>query len=133
MIKSKLKAAWTVAGFLVAAAMIVWTFLPEPEDPEKRQMAAICSNLVTPCYAAAGAWGNISGSVVVDVAEDGKVERSRYRGSAPAPVEQCLVQTTKARAIDDYSDVPLRITCQYSGSLTEGTQMLSTNWKLDRR
>lgn|GEM_PF-4519807 len=135
--ESKFGKTWTVVktvlGIVIPLALVAWMFWPKKEPPERRQVRAICSGVVAPCYAAARAWGNISGVVLADVTKDGKVEKAAYKGTAPRAVRQCLLRTTRARVIDDYHDKPLRISCQYSGSITSGTRMLSSSWNLERR
>lgn len=71
--------------------------------------------------------------MVAEIAGDGSVEAASYEGDAPDDVEGCMLETAKDRAIEGYDADPVRITCQYSGSLTEVTQMLTTDWKLEAR
>lgn len=103
------------------------------QGDEQAYEAAICAELVQPCYEKHEAWGNISGVVTADIDADGTVEDASYEGDAPDEVQQCLLDTARKRSIDGYDGDPIRIACQYSGSLTKGTQMLATDWTVQPR
>jgi hypothetical protein len=123
----------TVIPFVLIAGSLVWDFWPTEEDRKRAQMGEICEGLVVPCYVASDNWGNISGTVVADVTADGTVEGASYKGDAPEIVQQCLVAQAKQRSIEGYEGQPVAVECQYSGSITKGTQQMSTSWAMRAR
>jgi hypothetical protein len=76
---------------------------------------------------------------VVNSKLDGKIDRggsasdARYEnGSAPAAVAKCLIALGKQKRIQPFDGKPGKMTCDWAGSLTPGTQMMNTSYAFVR-
>jgi hypothetical protein len=103
---------------------------PEPPPPPKEDgyVETICDeDEIFTCYEQLKYNGNVDGSVVVDIATDGAIGSVTYAGSAPKPIQDCIVGKIKGKPkLEGFEGAPLQVTCGYSGSLNNGMRM--TMW-----
>jgi len=96
-------------------------------DLSRRYGATACDG-VTDCYGNAGAFGNISGQLVVDIDATGHAVDARYEnGDAPPAVRECLIALGRARSIKPFDGKPGRMTCFYAGTFIPGAMRMSTS------
>jgi hypothetical protein len=86
----------------------------------------------TECYARNNVNGQIDGKLVAALRADGTVADVSYEGKAPKPVRKCLVETYRARKLDNYTGEPGRVLLSYDGTFSNGMEMLNESWKHDR-
>jgi hypothetical protein len=97
------------------------------EDLSRRYGARACDGVIG-CYQKRGAFGNISGQLVVDIDATGHALAARYdNGEAPPAVRDCLVALGRSRSIEPFDGKPGRLSCYYAGSLIPGALRISTN------
>jgi hypothetical protein len=97
------------------------------EELSHRYGGHACDGVID-CYQKSGAFGNISGRLVVDIDATGRARAARYEsGDAPPAVRACLVALGRARTLDGYDGKPGRMTCDYAGSVIPGAMRLSTS------
>jgi hypothetical protein len=97
------------------------------EDLSARYGAHACDGVVD-CYQKNGAFGNISGQLVVDIDAAGRARAARYQsGDAPPAVRDCLVELGRTRSIEPFDGKPGRMSCYYAGSFIPGAMRMSTN------
>jgi hypothetical protein len=96
------------------------------EDLSRRYGAQACNGVVD-CYQKHGAFGNISGQLVVDIDAAGRASAARYEsGDAPPVVRQCLIALGRTRSIEAFDGKPGRMRCFYAGSFIPGAMRMST-------
>jgi hypothetical protein len=96
------------------------------EELSRRYGAHACDGVIE-CYQKTGAFGNISGHLVVDIDATGHARAARYEnGDAPPAVRDCLVALGRARTIDAFDGKPGRMSCFYAGSFIPGAMRMST-------
>jgi hypothetical protein len=93
--------------------------------PAQDAAAVLCAN-PTDCYDQAGEFGQIGGRLALQMAADGTVTRVTYSGTASKKVQQCLVDATKARRAPGYTLGAGELDCDYSGTFTHGTSMMTS-------
>jgi hypothetical protein len=97
------------------------------EDLSRRYGGHACDGVVG-CYQRSGAFGNISGRLVVDIDAAGRALAARYEnGDAPPAVRDCLIALGRARTIENFDGKPGRMTWFYAGSLIPGAMRMSTS------
>ena len=97
------------------------------EDLSRRYGGHACDGVIG-CYQKAGAFGNISGHLVVDIDAAGRASVARYEGGeAPPAVRDCLVALGRARTIENFDGRPGRLTCFYAGNFIPGAMRVSTS------
>lgn len=103
-----------------------------PEKPKEQDYVnAVCSkDEFIGCYEQLKVNGSIDGNVVVDIAADGTVASVTYTGSAPKPVQDCIIgKVEEKKKVEGFEGDPLQATCSYSGSLNNGIRMVM--WSSD--
>jgi hypothetical protein len=96
------------------------------EELSRRYGAHACDGVIV-CYQKSGAFGNISGQLVVDIDATGRARAARYEnGDAPPAVRDCLVALGRTRSIDPFDGKSGRMSCYYAGSLVPGAMRMST-------
>jgi hypothetical protein len=104
-----------------------------PEQEKKQTVRSLSQRFgkgacdaVIRCYQQNKAFGNVQGLVSGEVNASGKVTAAKYSaGEAPQPVRQCLEQAMVTKSIAGFDGKPGKLQCQYAGTLTAGSQMLS--------
>jgi hypothetical protein len=121
-----------LAGELERSGNATVTGIPELErqqaleDLSSRYGAHACDGVIA-CYQKSGAFGNISGHIVVDIDATGRARGARYEsGDAPPAVRDCLVALGRARTIEAFDGKPGRMSCFYAGSFIPGAMRMST-------
>jgi hypothetical protein len=96
------------------------------EDLSRRYGANACDGVIA-CYQKSGAFGNISGRLLVDIDATGRAHAARYEnGDAPPAVRDCLVALGRTRTIEPFDGKPGQMSCYYAGSLIPGAMRMST-------
>jgi hypothetical protein len=118
-------------GTLERSGNAVVTGIPEIErqaaleDLSRRYGAQACDGVID-CYQKTGAFGNISGLLVVEIDAAGRARSARYEnGAAPPVVRECLVALGRARTIEAFDGKPGRMSCYYAGSFIPGAMRMS--------
>jgi hypothetical protein len=83
-------------------------------------------NGVVECYTKADEYGNIAGRLTVAIGADGRATDARYKGAAPKKVVDCLVALGRAHKIGGFDGKPGTLSCDWAGSITPGSLMLSS-------
>jgi hypothetical protein len=97
------------------------------EAVSRRYGAHACDGVVA-CYEKSGAFGNISGRLIVDIDATGRAGAARYEnGEAPAGVRDCLLALGRARIIQPFEGKAGEMICYYAGSLIPGATRMSTS------
>lgn len=96
------------------------------EDLSRRYGAHACDGVMA-CYQKSGAFGNISGQLVVDIDAAGHASAARFEDrEAPPAVRDCLLALGRARIIEPFDGKPGRLSCYYAGSFIPGAMRMST-------
>ncbi|RJO69438.1 MAG: hypothetical protein C4523_06365 [Myxococcales bacterium] len=105
--------------------------LPEEEkrdetlDMSRRWGKGACDGVVA-CYKNAGEFGRISGRVEIDIDGKGAGTNPLYvAGQAPAAVKTCLIENAGKKHLAGYDGPAGKLICEYSGTLTQETEMMT--------
>jgi hypothetical protein len=100
-----------------------------PKPPNKNDWGARAC-VYKACYAKFGAFGQVSGRIVVTLDATGAATSATYdRGKAPEPVKACIVEAARRVRVPGFFGPPGRIHCEYSGQLMAGgMEMIGTSW-----
>ena len=125
-------------GSLERSGNAVITGIPELErqaaleELSRRYSAHACDGVVG-CYQKSGAFGNVSGRLLVDIDASGRASSASYEnGEAPPAVRDCLIALGRTRTIDPFDGQPGRLSCYYAGSLIPGAMRMSTSPSFER-
>lgn len=101
---------------------------PPPQPAEWTYIEEVCKeDDFFGCYEQLKVNGSVDGSIVVDVAKDGTITNVSYTGSAPKPVQECMIAKVKEKKqVKGFTGDPLQMNCGYSGTLNNGIRM--TMW-----
>jgi hypothetical protein len=106
---------------------------PEPVPPvDEDGFALTLTNGYTGCFQQFDVNGSVDGRITAVVDSTGAVPEVSYSGSAPDPVQACIIDLVKARQIDGYGGEPGLAQFTYSGTYSGGIEMLSTSWAFKR-
>jgi hypothetical protein len=89
-----------------------------PPDPGSRACTGIGA-----CYKTYA--GQVAGHLVVRVDARGDVQNVTYSGSATPDQKKCLLDLGRQKSLADAPPGPGQLVCDYAGTVTPGTQMLS--------
>jgi hypothetical protein len=89
-----------------------------PQDPGSRACTGIGA-----CYKTYA--GQIAGHLVMRVDARGDVQNVTYTGSATPDQKKCLLDLGRQKSVADAPPGPGQLVCDYAGTVTPGSQMLS--------